>query len=135
MKTDAKNRTIQKRRRPCRTDVIFRLSQRALGQGFHYLPANKERRAKATRSLPRRKFLETVFKVQVRDTRLSLTQDGGKDPQNENNFAREKLSWKTRPTLEQLETMCFGKSTLIFNPSKRMAGADRLLSRLDAGAW
>ena len=85
------------------------------GKGFHYLPSDEERRAKSNALFTVDEFLETVFKVQVRDTRLSLTQDGSKDPEHENNFAREKLSWKEAPTLKQLETMCSGKSTLIFN--------------------
>lgn len=85
------------------------------GKGFQYLPSDEERRAKSNALFTADEFLETVFKVQVRDTRLSLTQDGSKDPEHENNFAREKLSWKETPTLEQLETMCSGKSTLIFN--------------------
>ena len=85
------------------------------GKGFRYLPSDEERRAKSNALFTIDEFLETVFKVQVRDTRLSLTQDGSKDPEHENNFAREKLSWTETPTLEQLETMCSGKSTLIFN--------------------
>ena len=99
------------------------------GKGFHHIPTDHERRAQTNALFTIDEFLETVFKVQVRDTRLSLTQDGSKDPQHENNFAREKLSWQEAPTLEQLETMCSGKSTLIFNGiEKSVPKLDRLLS-------
>ena len=85
------------------------------GKGFHYFPATDERRAQAKALFNLESFLESVFKVHVRDTRLSLSHDGNKLSENENAFAIEKLSWKTRPTLEQLENLCASKSTLIFN--------------------
>lgn len=91
------------------------------GKGFQYIPANDERRTQTQALFTVDEFLDTVFKLQVRDTRLSLTQDGSKDPEHENNFAREKLSWNEAPTLEQLETMCSGKSTLIFNGIEKSA--------------
>ena len=74
-----------------------------------------ERRAQANALFISTNFLESVFKVHVRDTRLSLIHDGNKLSKTKNAFAIEKLSWKTRPTLEQLEKRCASKSTLIFN--------------------
>ena len=89
------------------------------GKGFHYLPADEDRRAKSDALFTLQEFLDAVFKVQVRDTRLALTQDGRKGPEHENNFAREKLSWTQSPSCAQLETMCSGKSTLMFNGIER----------------
>ena len=69
------------------------------GKGFHYFPATDERRAQAMALFNLESFFESVFKVHVRDTRLSLSHDGKKLPEHENAFAVEKLSWKTRPNL------------------------------------
>ena len=82
---------------------------------FHHIKADDIRRTQTQALFTLDEFRDAVFRVQVRDTRLWLTQDGGKDPDHENNFAREKLSWPKTPTLKQLETMCSGKSTLVFN--------------------
>ena len=106
------------------------------GKGFHYFPATDERRAQAKALFNLESFLESVFKVHVRDTRLSLSHDGNKLSENENAFAIEKFSWKTRPTLEQLENLCASKSTLIFNSIEiGWQELDKLLPKFDANPW
>ena len=88
------------------------------GKGFHYFPATDERRAQAKALFNLESFLESVFKVHVRDTRLSLSHDGNKLSENENAFAIEKLSWKTRPTLEQLENDVLRNRHSFLTPSR-----------------